>query len=331
MFRFVLLSALVLLVSGLKATDWTIRIELVAPGTRSEGKRGVLQYKNEAIPPSASSIITQNGIEYFYVEPRYLWSDSGWKVQNASEKPASVEVSVSTSDLETGYYYSSLKQLRCNTPDNWVFLKNNIYEVWIAPDKISLLLGVSEKTMPFEFIAGSPVPVLWTLQLYVSTVLENKTDSLLLSGLLPGENIQSFFEVQKKDGTIIRSWKSPPGFSETSLYPSFTISHGKLYYFSGSMDRGEFLIHDIAENRNIFSRKIYFTHRSPVIIHNNRILLAYSEADHRFCHLESMDLSGKTIWHFRSRESICELAPVTDQDRIFFFTGSTVFCFSDRF
>jgi len=324
LFFIVILSNLILY-----AGEFKMKTELVAPGTRSEGKRHILYYNDIAIPPEISTILTQNGKKYYYVEPKYTWSDAGWLESSCPlpKSPDTIEL-ITKEELISGHYYSDFNELKKNTPKNWVFIDNNLMKIWISPEKMNSFLGLSKPVKAsFGFVYGNNTPsVLWHKNFFSNIILKDDEDYFIVLGYELKKQNQMIYKISKKTGDIIS--KYPWNLKEdlSVLNPSITLAGGYLYSLSGSMKTGRFNVIDLKQGKTVFSEKKYFTHKAPIIVDGHDIFLAYSEADHKFSHLEDFSDNGKVKWHFRTRESIVTLAPLISHDNIIFFTNSMVYC-----
>ncbi|MDD5091647.1 MAG: hypothetical protein PHQ23_12120 [Candidatus Wallbacteria bacterium] len=328
-----LLFLLFVICSSLSA-EWVVLTELIAPGTRSEGKRGVLSFNKEKITPYAERIVTRDGREFIFIEPKYTWSDAGWKQARTTppKAPDTGETVITPEELESGLYYGDVNSVKSGTPPAWVFLENHLYTVWIRPDRINAFLGLTKESgaVPFEFLSDKRPNMLWNISFFPTSLLLSTAEDFLVAGFEREQSQPMIYRISKAHGAILSRHPLPAGFDQTKMLPSFAIDEKNLYYFTGAMKTGKFNIYDLETEKKTFERQIYFTHKSPVISHGERLFLAYSEADHKFCHLEACSRNGERIWHFRTRESICELQPLVDDLRVIYFTSGAIYCFSNN-
>jgi len=306
-----------------------MKTELVAPGTRSEGKRHILYYNDIAIPPEVMNIYTQNGKKYFYKEAEYTWSDAGWMEKSCTVPKSldSIEI-ITKEELIAGHYYSKYDAIKKNTPKNWVFIDNKLYNLWIAPDKIAEFLGISDKkAVEYVFLGTRKHPkMVWHKNFFTRLILKDDLDFFIVLGIEREKQQPMLYKISKKTGDIISKYPWTLKTDLGVLSPSVTLSNGYLYSLTKSLNNGRFIVTDMKNGKSLYSEKVYFTHKAPIKIHDHNIYLAYSEADHKFCHLMVFNDKGKKLWHFRSKESIVTLSPLISKDRIIFFTNSMIYC-----
>ncbi|MDD2715969.1 MAG: hypothetical protein PHW04_08760 [Candidatus Wallbacteria bacterium] len=311
---------------------WNLKVELVAPGTRSEGRRGILEYNGTKITPYSEKLTLQDGTEYFYLEAKYIWNDAGWKMRFAKVPAPTMEIgAITTDETIIGHYYGEASQLKRGTPAEWVFLENKMYKLWISPERINTFLGTEQqKEEPFVFLTDRHPALLWHIPFFPTLTLSSDQNSFSVVGYESGRSSPLVYKIDKKTGIFTSMYPWPSDLLQSALSPSFTVLGDRLYYLGGSLSTGRFVIQDMRKGQEIFSERKYFTHHATLVVFNERIYLPYSEADHRFCHLEARDLDGALLWHFRSRESISEIPPLVDSERVIYFTNETIYCFQNR-
>lgn len=318
---------LILIYGFLWADNWKIKIKLIAPGTRSEGKRGELFYKGISLPPSASRIITQDGKEYFYKEPLYMWSDAGWKMKKSkySIKNITREVKLlSPLELKDGFYYGDYYDFKKGTPKSWVWMNNKLYKVWIKPELIPVILGIKTGDKKLYWIEGKEmVKVIWRKKIFIKSVVKDEIDTFTVVGT----NNQDYrlYKISKRDGKILANFLLPSGISFSKLNSGFTLSNNFLFYYTGIMKTGKFNVYSLKNNKVVFSMPIYFTHYAPIVMKDGLVYLAYSEADHKFSHLYCMAVGGTRLWELKTRESIVQFAPLINDKYIVFFTEGAIY------
>lgn len=117
---------------------YTHYMHTVYPGTRSEGKVGLLLYENESVLPYVKELKTPIG-RFRYEYRKYPAEDKGVGWQKiSSKKEEQLEISpdkITEEELERGWYnYTSGKQKK-ETPDAWIWVPS--YKKWVSPKRIN--------------------------------------------------------------------------------------------------------------------------------------------------------------------------------------------------
>ena len=110
----------------------------VAPGTRSEGRVGLLLYENEPILPYVKEIMTPIGrFRYEYRRLPFEKEGVGWqRIPPENEEQLKIlPEKITEEELERGWYnYISGKQKK-GTPDVWIWVPS--CKKWVSPERIN--------------------------------------------------------------------------------------------------------------------------------------------------------------------------------------------------
>ncbi|MBN1525399.1 MAG: hypothetical protein JW904_13000 [Spirochaetales bacterium] len=112
---------------------WRYEIEIIAPGTRSEGQIGHLYLNDKEIPAVFDSIIIGE-TEYIFIMREYLWGFGGYKIVDENRKMVSISShSVAADELQKGYYPAPFLMKKKDTPLEWVWVKRDTLEAFVNP------------------------------------------------------------------------------------------------------------------------------------------------------------------------------------------------------
>ncbi len=125
-----------------KKNNWQHKVKLTNPGTRSQGKRGILLYKNKSMGYYFHKILTPIG-EFAFKWRRVLWGDKGYfKVSKKTSNNIFMSLQTSPTKMKKiirrGYYEKFSKYKR--TPSNWIRVMRNGKYYWLDPERISYLI-----------------------------------------------------------------------------------------------------------------------------------------------------------------------------------------------
>jgi hypothetical protein len=148
---------LVLAAGCVTPTQWRHYVLTVQPGTRSEGKAGVLAYGGTEVMPYFLEVVTPLG-GYVYEFRPHLWSEGGW-VKHAAAKPAKLDEAVTNDELQRGWYTCEGPSVKAGTPSEWFWIPS--LNTWVDPAKLADFVGLH-----YSHDGG------WTYEI----VMTNKTD-----------------------------------------------------------------------------------------------------------------------------------------------------------
>ncbi|MBN1797104.1 MAG: hypothetical protein JW822_00910 [Spirochaetales bacterium] len=118
---------------------WEYKIIITNPGTKSEGRLGLLLYKGTDIGGYFETVIIGT-YKFFYCISERPWDDAGYfQVGDFTASNTEIEQSIQPAELEKGWYSASYSDRKKNTPAHWVFVTRGDKNLFITPDKLSQL------------------------------------------------------------------------------------------------------------------------------------------------------------------------------------------------
>ncbi len=135
------IAFILFLITSYSYTDtdnWKYNIKITNSGTRSQGKRGILLYKNISIGYYFHSILTPIG-KYSFTWSRLPWKDKGYnKISNQTSHDFINSLVRSNNTMKRiinrGYYKGFAKYKK--TPENWIRVMRDGQYFWINPEEL---------------------------------------------------------------------------------------------------------------------------------------------------------------------------------------------------
>lgn len=120
--------------------NWTYKIEITSPGTRSEGQLGHLFYNKQEIGPFFDIVVVGDAV-YEYRLKRRLWDFGGYvQITDNSYTPVSCKVKITDAEITQGWYISKITCKKQGTPSDWIWIKRDDLNVFVYPKRIGALV-----------------------------------------------------------------------------------------------------------------------------------------------------------------------------------------------
>lgn len=131
--------------------NWKYEIEITNPGTRSEGKEGILLYKQNKVGDYFETVII-SGNSFNFKSRMHLWDFAGYiKDKEFSKKEKYSKTKIVNNELEKGWYTGNYNEKKKNTPDSWIWISREELKAFINPEKLEEFVTKNNLKVIFPF------------------------------------------------------------------------------------------------------------------------------------------------------------------------------------
>jgi hypothetical protein len=121
-----------------EAPAWKHDVIVTAPGSKSEGRTGILTYGDQTVLPYFTEVVTPIG-HFTYKLRTTRWGDAGW-IQHEGDMShlEKLDEAVTEDELTRGWYSCKFGAMKADTPPSWFWEPS--FKTWIDPAKLDAFI-----------------------------------------------------------------------------------------------------------------------------------------------------------------------------------------------
>jgi len=148
------------------AGGWVYEVVITNAGSRSEGRLGRLVYREDSIGYPFDRVLVGDRLFAFRTKQQ-MWDDGGYMRQQTEQDlpPEAAASSVTSAELERGWYQAPLSARKQGTPEDWVYVERTSertrpVQAYLDPERLGAFLSRFdlESRMPFAPAGRRPEP-----------------------------------------------------------------------------------------------------------------------------------------------------------------------------